>query len=218
MKKWRSVVIMVAMIALYGCGSAVEEGQEDAQKQAEEWAESHGGETLEIHLEGAAVIGCPIGVVCDENFDYRAFRFVDQGVRLRLSFDAVIAEEITLALLEEHFNVASLNYSPPELQTDRWSYHFGGDVALRADDAAVEFTAWEDGRAQGEIRTTLSGLRGQLRDVEGANPECFMMGGSLPEECTIRIDVERPLVLSFDLALPTGTQDCDSGRAEGCGN
>ena len=209
---------LLPLSLLLGCGDPETEHSEvDAPLSPEEWVEANDGEPLEIHLETEAVVGCPVGVVCDENFDYRAFLVAEQGLRLRLSFDGVLATEITLELLEEHFNLVTLSYAPPEIQTSQWYYHVGRDVVLRAEDEAIQFTGWSDGRAQGEIQTTLSGLYGRLLEGEGANPECFMMDTSLPEECTVQLDVEVPLVVTFDLAMPTGPQDCDQENSPGCG-
>ena len=213
-KNWRRATMILILAAACGCGNSIsenndggEETPEWAQSRLDTWAQENEGETLEIQLDGEAEIACPQGVVCDENFDYRAFTVVQDGLRLRLSFDAALANEISLDLLEEHFNVASLNYAPPELQSEAWSFGLGGDVALRPEDNAVEFTGWEDGRAQGEIRTTLSGLRGRVVESDDANPECFMMDTALPEECTVHSEVDVPLVVFFDLVLPTRNPD-----------
>lgn len=219
MKNWQRATMVLAMIAFAGCGDSDDDAsRETAQSRAQDWAQANDGEPLEIQLSGSAVIGCPQSVVCDESFDYRAFLVAEQGLRLRLSFDGVLASAISLELLEEHFNVASLSYAPPELQSERWDFQLGGDVALRADEQAVTFTGWESGRAQGEIQITLSGLVGRVKEYEDANPDCFMMDAPLPAECTVEADVEVPLHVTFDLELPTGTQDCQSSpSAPGCG-
>lgn len=203
---------------LLGCGaSSSEQDTNDIAPSLEEWVADNDGELLELHLETEAVVGCPGGVVCDEEFSYRAFLVAEQGLRLRLSFDAIIANEITLDLLKEHFELATVRYEPPEIQTSKWQYQIGRDVVLRADDEVTHFTDWSEGRVQGEIQTTLTGLYGQRLDSEGANPDCFLADTALPDECTVHLDMELPLRITFDLALPLDPKDCVQSHSEGCG-
>ena len=230
-RKWAIVALMGLLIAATGCetcqgNESATLGQvthEEIQSHIDAWAEANGETPIEIHIDSDdTYIGCPSLSVCDENYDYRAFIVASSGLNLRLSFDGALANEISLELLREYFSVASLLYRPPELDFDNWEVRLGGDVALRANDDAVEFTGWENGRSQGKIQTTLSGIYARVTEddtIGAADPNCFVIGAQVPDECTARADVSVPLVVTFDLPLATGTQDCSgSHQPKGCGN
>ena len=120
---------------------------------------------------------------------------------MRLSFAPKIAKEMSLQLLKEHFDVASVTYTPEELTFPNWSVDVGGNLAFRAGDDSVTFKGFHDGRVQGEIR-------GHIKHAVGYRQDCLNSDAPAPPGCSVSSEVHIPLLIAFDLPLPTGPMNC----------
>lgn len=181
-----------------------------------EWVNAHKNKELTVSLAErdpafGAYVGCPVGVLCDEAFDYRAFVYRGQGVQLRLSFDAAIAKEISLPLLQKHFSVASLSYSPEELAFANWSVWSSGNMVFRSGSPDLVISGFVDGRVQGEIKT-------EVTSIIGSQVGCAPNDAPMPPGCIVSATTKNKLRIKFDFPLPTGPLDCrGKDRPEFCG-
>lgn len=185
--------------------SAAGMDHDQARRRLDAWVEANDGRAREFTVTEASTISCSRLAGGPPGYLYVALVTRSQGASLRISFDAALKEEVSLDLLREHFHVLSLIYNPTDLELEGWDVRLGGDVALRRRDEVVEFTGWQDGRVQGTLRRNLTRISG----LDRTRAECQLADARLPETCSIRADVQVPLTIHFDLAVPDGEFRCD---------
>ena len=146
---------------------------------------------------GTLEIACPIGVVCDENFDYRAYRLDTDELYLSLSFDPSIVLDRDLESLQEAFNYANLRLRFPDRSDDENVRYYAQD---RDPIRELTFTSFEDSR----LRFSLSGEFDRVTEEtsDDSNPDCST--GDILGLCYRDLDADISYDIEFDLEIPPG--------------
>lgn len=122
------LLIFISMPVLMGCG--------DDQEME--------------YAENMCSISCPEGVVCDGNFDYRAYMCKKDNILIYISFNPKIVSNYSLSNFEQYFNYYNLWIYFPERDTRKKKvYYINRDPIL--DSPIVDY-------ADGIIRLRISGV------------------------------------------------------------
>ncbi|QRN96802.1 hypothetical protein JRI60_48820 [Archangium violaceum] len=215
----RHILIGIVAAALFsGCGAP----KSVVQEQLESFADEQEGKerVIELRETDAArglVIHCPLGVLCDEHYDYRHYSYDARGIYLSLSFEPVVVKDMTLESLRAHAQHVSYELKEVEgLEATGWRIGARSVVhRVGQPDFQVRFTGLQDGRLKGEIRTTLVELVGrQTADATCENPP---QDAPMPDHCYASARANIPLRIVFDLPIQEGVLDCRDGQTPGCG-
>lgn len=187
----------------------------------ETFAAENDGKTLRVEVfepdpEEGLRVSCPVGVLCNRDFSYRAYSFRGDGLRLRFSFDASVVGDLRLASLRDNFEYANYSLAFESLSTRDWVVVDGTfDRVIRADSQRIEWLAFQDGRLQANIMGTIGKLR-----ARSSSKDCRRVAdGATPQVCDLTVEANIPFVIQLDVALePTGVLDCrDREVRDRCG-
>lgn len=156
------------------------------------------GELCERHVEGSLEIACPIGVTCDADFDYRAYRFDSREVYVRLSFEPTIVGDLRLQTLRDSFNYATLEIRFPDRDIsteDREVTHYYSPLEPVRE---VTFDSFEDGRLHFSLAGTIDGITREIYDL--TDESCIT--DDILGLCYEREEFAAPFNFEFDLTVP----------------
>lgn len=148
------------------------------------------------------VMSCPLNVVCDQHFDYRAYTYEDDRVFLYLSFDPDVIATSTYDGLIKHYNYLNMEVRFPERATATSRFYYANRYPVErltkpnADGVIVEFFTYEESRLRGRI----SGTATHITEFRTSNePSCRV--GDQGGMCFFDEPAELPFVITFDLTL-----------------
>jgi hypothetical protein len=126
------------------------------------------GEKLEI--------ACPVGVRCDENFDYRAYYFNNTHFYFYISFDPNIINNYSLESFREYFNYLNFSIYFPERNTTNSEFLYSNITPVRQlnkYENNIEFTidSYENGNIQGTIKGTITEID---EVIHSDSPDCYI--------------------------------------------
>jgi hypothetical protein len=169
-------------------------------------------DSIVIHIQNSDdqpgfVMDCPQNVVCDQHYDYRAYRYEDDRVFLYLSFDPNVIGTSTYEELVSYYNYLNMEVRFPERTTTASRFFYANRYPVarltepNADGVIVEFLAYEEHRLRGRI----SGTATRITEFRTSNqPGCRIddQGGI----CFFDEPANIPFVITFDLTLvhPSG--------------
>ena len=201
-------------------------GAQDAQEKASEHAAAgrildavlarHGG-GLALKIAGAEPlrISCPMGVRCDQDFDYRALTYSyshpDFDVFLYFSFDPRIIGNWNDDAVRERFAYVYHIIHVKELKSRGWDARLGFGQPYRKGDARIQFLGLQDGKLRLKLRS-------QALSARGVREGCAPMDAPMPPECQLKGRAAVPFVsLDLALAVEDGILDCTgASRREDC--
>jgi len=207
------IIILTLTIFLFGCGcdsnSTVLENVDLSLEEGiilEYGEEEHVTRIIE-RSPGHLKIACPLGVICDENWDYRAHSYDDDNVNIYMSFGPELVNNYSLESLVESFNYFNLVIMFPDRSTEKTIVNFssldplrelGSEVILMSTTGMqLDFFNFEDGRLRGEIKGIMTELTHITEDAN--DPNCFT--GDIRGICSTNEAVNIPFVLSFNLLV-----------------
>lgn len=120
-------------------------------------------------------ISCPGGVICDENYLYRAYLFQNSRIYFYISFDPSIIGDFSLESIREKFNYLNFGIYFPERETtnSKFLYSHRGPIRQlnQTSDDNVEFTidSYENGSIKGVIKGT---IRKITESIQSNSPDC----------------------------------------------
>lgn len=142
---------------------------------------------------GGLSISCPGGVVCDENFDYRAFEYRDERVWMYMSFDPGVVNNYNLESFRNNFNYVNFRIQFPEKSSSSVEAYYNTRDPLRE----IIFTSYENGKLKGEVIVPIKDITLKNRD-----PQCtYMVDATLPDYCYEEEEVNLELRITFDLTV-----------------
>lgn len=127
-------------------------------------------------------ISCPVGVICDENFTYRAYSFNNSELYFYISFNPGIIDNYSLESLRENFNYLDFRIYFPERNTANSEFYYSNRTPIwelnQPTDNNLEFTidSYENGNMKGVIKGTITEI---TEFIQSDSPDCItddMMG------------------------------------------
>jgi hypothetical protein len=150
-------------------------------------------------VEGTLEISCPLLVVCDENFDYRAYHYRNERVSVYLSFDPSVVSNRSLESYQSALDYIDLRIYFPDQgydDGDREAKSVYMEKLVRSD-AFAGFEGFVDDR----LTWSMEGRMDELIEMRySRDPDCSSddMGGV----CWEYSDVDIAYDIQFDLIVP----------------
>lgn len=195
-------LLLLAVLLISAMNAHAQWSEKKAIKKLNKWIEKNKeGVILEINPDEQWEIQCPIGVVCDENYDYRMFILESEGNGFTISFEPELATGITLEKLNSLVKYFSMYYSPLDLSKKGWQVR----VRLENDviRSGISFTSWEDGESEVHINAAFVSF--ELTNMH--DTDCLdsykMMDSSIKEGCVIRIAAKIPVEIVITAPMET---------------
>lgn len=181
------------------------------------FAAENEGRTLHLSVHGSTPdaglrVSCPVAVLCDADFDYRAYRGSWDGFSMYMSFSPdVIGHLDDLEAVREAFAYVNFDLGFPGLESGSWRVvesHAGFRI-FRHGAPEVHIESVQGGRIQGTIVTTIDGLR-------AVDTSCAqMMDGPETPGCAASVSSAFNVEIDFDLALEDiAVLDCNAPENE----
>ena len=172
------------------------------------------GKTFVIGLNSATTqkgftIQCPIGIICDEKFSYRMYKFARKNLHIQLSFSAAIVGKLSLKTIKKHFSYISVRMKPlPGLSFPGWRItgnRYNKVFYRMYLGENVKIDGYTKGRIQGEIVFTLN----QIKAVN-TEPPCapHFTQPTKSGACLVKTTTPIKIKILFDLPLQKGILDC----------
>ena len=207
--KYACVLCLAALLALAACDTAPLSVPEPEPEPKPE-IEVPEGEPLVLSIRNddgtdGFLVSCPSGVVCDEQFTYRAYTYDDDRVILRLSFDPQVVGNFTYDAFREHFTLLNLTIRWPERRTEKSIFHFAPRYPPRALDTptvegfVIELFGYDADtrRLSGKITGTIDRIDEFIEDRD--DPDCIT--DDMVGLCSKSEPANISLVVTFDLTM-----------------
>lgn len=166
-------------------------------------------------------IVCPIGILCDENFTYRAYKASGQrgdvGAYFYISFSPSIVNKfksITLDEVKDHVNYTNLEiYLNQLVSLPGWQIRHRPLTQNKEDlGKKLMINNFEE---SGKIFSSGARIQGKIMDtilhvyaISTSEPRCENADHT-PGDCQIHFrNITIPVTFTFDMYLPDGTLDC----------
>ena len=161
-----------------------------------EWIKEHENEfIIDLTPTEKWKIECPMGVVCDENYDYRLFTMKVGGNNFTLSFSPELATGISLEKLNNLVKYFSMHYSPIDLTKHGWEVRARLKNGVKRGD--ISFTNWEDGVATMPLDWKID----QIEITNMHDKDCLesyqIMDASTKAGCITYIKTEIPIKINI---------------------
>ena len=184
----------------------------EADQRLNAWLEAH-SEGVEITIDsGILQVSCPVGVLCDEHFDYWAVRGGDPPVYI--SFEASVLRSFDQEGLQaalRHVNVGyTIDVGP------QWQAVINPFYPFHVENGGMTVERYAEGRIALTIAQDITHVYGQKSGDPGCHPP---EDAGMPAGCEIhRVDLSIPAVIRIELPIPSEALDCRAGRADpACG-
>ena len=193
-------------------GNAVSPPPQEADRRLDAWLQAN-AEGVEITIDsGALQVSCPVGVLCDEHFDYWAVRGGDTPVYI--SFEASVLRSFDRAGLQAALRHVSVGYTIDV--GPQWQAVINPFYPFDVEQGGLTVERYAEGRIALTIAQDITHVYGQkLGDPRCHPPE----DASMPEGCEIRrVDLSIPAIIRIELPIPSEGLDCRAGQADpACG-
>jgi hypothetical protein len=137
-------------------------------------------------------ISCPGGVVCNEDYIYRAFEYRDNDRWIYINFKPQVVNNYGLDSFKNNFNYLNLKIEFPELSNSTTEAYYQNKEPIRE----IKFTSYENGKLRGEIKTSVRNIT-----LRNRSQECNLLDIQLPDHCYAEMPVNQELKIVFDLTV-----------------
>ncbi len=147
-------------------------------------------------------ISCPIGVVCDENFDYRAYKFENTRLFFYISFAPTIIDNYSLESFRDNFNYLNFYiYFPERNKKNSQFYYFNKNPIWQLNESAdndLEFTldSYENGNLKGVLKGTITEITNR---IHSNSSDC--MSGDEAGICFKTEEADMPFTVNFNFCI-----------------
>jgi serine protease inhibitor len=199
MNKTLIILSLIVSIMLPNYASA-QWTKEQAVNSINKWVKEQGkGFSFDLSPNEHWRIECPIGIICDENYDYRLYTMKVGANNFTLSFNPELATEITLDKLNNLVKYFSMHFSPIDLTKHGW------EVRARLKNSVkrygISFSKWEDNVATMHIDWVID----QLEITNIHDKDCLesyqIMDASTKAGCIKYIKTEIPLKINISAKM-----------------
>lgn len=176
------------------------------------------GVKLRLYLNdensGMMKISCPVNVLCDENYGYRAYSGNVPSLRFYASFESKIAKDLSASSIIKNFSYVSYRIYFPILNRGKWKLSSVFDSVLEKSSKDIKWQQRNDGKIQltivgkiNEIWADLDEPRCKTVDDAPDQPDCC---ASIPVDISYEIVVDRELenLVSLDCKDPKNHTRC----------
>ena len=190
--KVKLILLIFSIATIHSKDVSAQWSKEKAVKAVNEWInENEKGLTLDLKPTEHWKIQCPIGIVCDENYDYRMFTMKVGGNNFTLSFSPELATGITLEKLNSLVKYFTMHYSPIDLSEHGWEVRARLKNGVKR--SQISFSSWKDSLAIMHLDWSFD----QFELTNMHDKECLesyqIMDASTKEGCIKRIKAEIPV-------------------------
>lgn len=176
------------------------------------WLSAH-ADGLEIVVDaGALRVHCPIGIHCDENFDYWAVKGGEPNVYI--SFEPGVLSRFDREGLQDALSYVNVRYRV-ELGPD-WDVAINPFSPFRVEDGGMTVESYEGGILALTIEQPITHLYGAKTGDARCRPPA---DGAMPPGCAVsRSDLALPVTIRIRLPIPSTGLDCTDGMSNpACG-
>jgi len=184
----------------------------EVDRRLDAWLEAH-AEGVEITIDsGALQVSCPVGVLCDENFDYWAVRGGDTPVYI--SFEASVLRSFDREGLQAALRYVSVGHAIDV--GAQWQAVINPFYPFHTEDGGMTVERYAEGRIALTIVQDITHVYGQKIGDPGCHPP---EDAGMPAGCEVRrVDLAIPAIIRIDLPIPSEALDCRAGqRSPACG-
>lgn len=147
-------------------------------------------------------IKCPVGVVCDENYSYRAYSFEDDELLFYISFDSQIVDNYSLQSFRDHFGYLNFTIFFPEKATANSKFYYSNRAPVgeleEPSEEGVEFSI--DSYENGVIKGIITGTINRITEVITSDaPECRT--GDISGICAEYHEADIPFSIEYSFCI-----------------
>lgn len=147
-------------------------------------------------------ISCPVGITCDENYDYRAYKYSDQDIDLYISFNPEVIGKHSLKSFKDNFDFMYFRIYFPDRHTENSVSYYHNSIVIRQLREATQeslqfsFDGFKDGKTQG----TIEGIATEITErIESDSLDC--LSGDVMGICYKYEEADIPFAIEFDFSF-----------------